>query len=109
MYKTLNNYFTHFVRNLRKFIFYFYSITNSYKIMDPAQLKASYDQTQFLTDQISKLDRDFNASKNILKEGIKIISSGTDDYRHGDEIRPVLTGTICEVFKKKEIISPETH
>jgi putative transposase len=57
----------------------------------------------------SKLDRDFNASKNILKEGIKIISSGTDDYRHGDEIRPVLTGTICEVFKKKEIISPETH
>ena len=57
----------------------------------------------------SKLDRDFNASKNILKEGIKIISSGTDDYRHGDEIRPVLTGTIYEVFKKKEIISPETH
>ena len=57
----------------------------------------------------SKLDRDFNASKNILKEGIKIISSGTDDYRHGDEIRPVLTGKICEVFKKKEIISHETH
>lgn len=26
--------------------------------MDPAQLKASYDQTQFLTEQISKLDRD---------------------------------------------------
>ena len=57
----------------------------------------------------TKLDRDLNASKNILKEGIKIKSSGTDDYRHGDEIRPVLIGTIDEVFKKKEPMSPETH
>ena len=57
----------------------------------------------------SKLDRDLNASKNILKEGIKIISSGTDDYRHGAEIRPVLTGKSDEVFKKKEPMSPETH
>ena len=29
----------------------------------------------------SKLDRDLNASKNILKEGIKNISLGTNDYR----------------------------
>lgn len=57
----------------------------------------------------TKLDRDFNASKNILKEGIKIISSGTDDYRHGAQIRPVKTGTSVEVFKKKELMSPETH
>ena len=57
----------------------------------------------------SKLDRDLNASKNILKEGIKNISLGTNDYRRGDEIRPVLTGTIGESSKKKEIISPETH
>lgn len=57
----------------------------------------------------TKLDRDFNASKNILKEGIKIISSGTDDYRHGAQIRPVLTGKSVEVFKKKELMSPETH
>ena len=56
----------------------------------------------------SKLDRDFNASKNILKEGIKI-SLGTNDYRRGDEIRPVLTGTIGETSKKKVQKSPETH
>jgi len=52
----------------------------------------------------TKLDRDLNASKNILKEGIKIISSGTDDYRRGDEIRPVLTGTIGETSKEKTLI-----
>jgi putative transposase len=52
-----------------------------------------------------KLDRDLNASKNILKEGIKIISSGTDDYRCGDEIRPTNVGTIGETSKKKEIVS----
>jgi putative transposase len=51
----------------------------------------------------TKLDRDLNASKNILKEGIKNISSGTDDYRRGDEIRPVLTGTIGETSKKKTL------
>ena len=56
----------------------------------------------------TNLDRDLNASKNILKEGIKIISSGTDDYRHGAEIRP-FNGTSVEVFKKKELMSPETH
>ena len=53
----------------------------------------------------TKLDRDLNASKNIFKEGIKIISSGTDDHRRGDEIRPVLTGTIGEASKKKELVS----
>ena len=56
----------------------------------------------------TELDRDFNASKNILKEGIKTISSGTDDYRHGAEIRP-FNGTSVEVFKKKGHLSPETH
>lgn len=53
----------------------------------------------------NNLDRDLNASKNILNEGIKIISSGTDDYKCGDEIRPVLTGIIGETFKKKGLDS----
>jgi putative transposase len=57
----------------------------------------------------TKLDRDLNASKNILKEGIKNISLGTNDYRRGDEIRPVLTGKIRETSKKKVRKSPETH
>jgi putative transposase len=47
----------------------------------------------------TKLDRDLNASKNILKEGYKIISSGTDDYRSGGEIRPTLVGTTDETSK----------
>lgn len=33
-------------------------------------------------------DRDLNASKNILKEGLKNISAGTVDYTGGEEIRP---------------------
>lgn len=47
----------------------------------------------------TKLDRDLNASLNILKEGYKIISSGTDDNRRGDEIRPISIGTIGETSK----------
>jgi len=59
----------------------------------------------------SKLDRDLNASKNILKEGIKNISLGTNDYRRGDEIRPVKTGKIYEASKERinHIGGSETH
>jgi len=46
-----------------------------------------------------KLDRDLNASINILKEGYKQTSSGTDDYRRGDKIRPTSVGAIDETFK----------
>ena len=35
-------------------------------------------------------DRDWNASKNILKEGLKNISAGTVDYKGGEGIRPTL-------------------
>jgi len=47
----------------------------------------------------TKLDRDLNASKNILNEGYKLISSGTDDYRSGGEIRPLQNGTTNETSK----------
>ena len=33
-------------------------------------------------------NRDWNASKNILKEGLKNISAGTVEYKGGEEIRP---------------------
>lgn len=44
------------------------------------------------------LDRDLNAAKNILKEGNKIISSGTGDYTDGAQIRP---------FKKAQALKSE--
>lgn len=47
----------------------------------------------------TKLDRDLNASINILKEGYKHKSLGTSDNRRGDEIRPTSVGTIDEPFK----------
>ncbi len=47
----------------------------------------------------TKLDRDLNASINILNEGNKLISSGTDDYRRGDKIRPSNDGIIRETSK----------
>jgi len=48
----------------------------------------------------TKLDRDFNAAKNILKEDIKTYKSlGTNDNRYGDNIRPV-EGIIGEASKE---------
>ena len=53
----------------------------------------------------TKLDRDLNASKNILNEGYKLISSGIDDYRSRGEIRPTLVGTTDETSKILNIFS----
>jgi len=51
-----------------------------------------------------KLDRDLNASINILNEGKRInISVGTTDYERGDQIRPDSSGVICETLKKMEL------
>ena len=56
----------------------------------------------------SKLDRDLNASINILNEGYKQISSGPDDYRRGDKISPASVGTIGETSKILNLVS-ESH
>jgi len=57
----------------------------------------------------TKLDRDLNASKNILKEGYKFISDGTSDNRSGGEIRPISVGTTDETFKVLDIYIPEAQ
>jgi len=56
----------------------------------------------------TKLDRDLNASINILNEGYKLISSGIDDYRSGGKIRPIKIGTTDETSKILNKVS-ESH
>jgi len=46
-----------------------------------------------------------NQMKNIQIKGYKQTSSGTDDYRRGDEIRPTIVGTINEAFKILNLVS----
>ena len=56
-----------------------------------------------------KLDRDLNASINILNEGYK--SLGTSDNRRGDKIRPTSVGAIGETSKtlNNDIYNSESH
>lgn len=55
----------------------------------------------------TKLDRDVNAAKNILKEGNKILSLGINDYRSGAKIRPIKVGASDETFKGLDIYNSE--
>ena len=69
--------------------------------------KLRLDEREWTCSQCNtKHDRDINAATNILQRGITILSSGTDDYRHGAKIRPMqkakpLKGTSVEMSKKK--------
>ena len=56
-----------------------------------------------------ELDRDLNASINILNEGYKIISDGTSDYRSRGEIRPTLVGATDETSKVLNIYNSEAQ
>lgn len=57
-----------------------------------------------------EVDRDLNAAKNILNEGLrKNISVGTTDYGRGAQIRLDKSSTSRETSKKKVLHGPETH
>ncbi len=55
--------------------------------------------------------RDWNASKNILKQGLNLVSSfGTNDYRHGGKIKPGTNLEISdEMLKVSGFSTSEAH
>lgn len=55
-----------------------------------------------------EIDRDLNASFNILKEGLNSLSLEYSDYRRGETVRPReiiynFEGSFCETFTKNEV------
>jgi putative transposase len=55
----------------------------------------------------TKLDRDLNASINILNEGYKLISDGMSDYKSGGKTNPNYFGTTDETSKVLDIYNSE--
>lgn len=47
-----------------------------------------FSERQWICPNGHKLDRDLNAAKNILREGLELLSSGTGNYTCRDQIRP---------------------
>lgn len=86
----------------------FYPSSKTCSCCDHVKETLSLDERTWTCSKCNTIhDRDVNASKNILRRALSIKSSGTDDYRHGAEVRPnnekSLLGISNEVSKKRNV------